>query len=408
MAKLTKPLSSTEVLHAKPRDKEYNLADGRGLLLRIKPNGSKSWLLNYQKPFIKTRSNLSLGSYPEISLAEARKRRDEARELLAQDIDPKTAREALKRHKLNAQQSTFQSTAKKWFEVKRETLTPDYRDDIWRSLENHIFPRLGNVALEDIRAPQVIEVLEVLAAKGKLEAVKRLCQKLNEIMTFAVNTGKIHANPLSGIKSAFKNPPKRHYPTLKPEQLSSLVKDINKASIQICTRNLMLWQLHTLARPSEAAGTRWEEIDLVTGLWTLPKERMKKRREHIVPLTSATRFILSQMSALCGQSEFVFPSPHNNRRHTSEQTANMALKRMGYKGRLVAHGFRALGSTTLNEKGFDPDLIESALAHVDKNAVRSAYNRAKYLEQRREMMNWWSEEIQPTQIDSPTLKLVSA
>jgi integrase len=204
----------------------------------------------------------------------------------------------------------------------------------------------------------------------------------------------ITTNSLTGIGKAFESPGKVHMPTLKPDQLSALMNKIAAASIKLTTRCLIEWQLHTMTRPSEAAGTRWDEIDLHNALWSIPPERMKKRRSHTVPLTSQAIGLLEIMKPISGHREHVFPAERNPRTHIHQQTANMALKRMGYGGQLVAHGLRSLASTTLNEQGHDPEVIEAALAHTDKNEVRSAYNRAEYLERRKILMQWWSDRVE--------------
>ena len=191
-----------------------------------------------------------------------------------------------------------------------------------------------------------------------------------------------------------QSPKKKHMPTLKPEQLPELMQRIANASIKRTTRCLIEWQLHTMTRPSEAAGTKWEEIDIKAGLWLIPAERMKKKRPHTIPLSPQALSLLEVMKPISAKREHVFPADRNPRTHTHEQTANMALKRMGYGGSLVAHGMRSLASTTLNEQGFDPDVIEMALAHTDKNGVRGSYNFAEYLERRKVMMCWWSEHIE--------------
>jgi len=172
------------------------------------------------------------------------------------------------------------------------------------------------------------------------------------------------------------------------------MKALSIASIKLTTRCLIEWQLHTMVRPSEAAGTRWDEIDTEKLLWTIPAERMKKKKAHTVPLTPQALSLLETIKPLTGQSEYVFTGDRNSRKPTNSSTANMAIKRMGFHGKLVAHGLRALASTTLNEQGFDPDVIESCLAHVDKNEVRAAYNRAEYIERRTKVMTWWSDHIE--------------
>ncbi|MBP4059550.1 MULTISPECIES: integrase domain-containing protein [Aeromonas] len=393
MPRITRPLSPTEIKAAKPKEKEYTLCDGAGLELVIKPNGSKLWRLRYYRPLTKQRNMISFGSYPTMSLADAREKRSEAKTLLQQNIDPQHHRDEQVSAALSLSEHTFEAVAKRWFDVKCPSVTPAYAEDLWRSLEMYLFPEIGTVPVMDIKAQRAIKIIEPIAAAGKLETVRRLTQRVNEIMTFAVNSGLIDANPCSGISKVFQRPAKQHMPSINPNQLPELMNRLSKASINLQTRCLIEWSLHTLARPSEAAGARWAEIDMEKKLWRIPPERMKKRRGHDVPLTPQTLAYLELMRPISGHREFIFPGIRNPKTHTNEQTANAALKRMGYEGTLVAHGLRALGSTTLNERGFDRDVIESALSHSDKDEVRSAYNRTDYLERRREMMVWWSEHI---------------
>ena len=393
MAKLVQKLTSTQVKNTKPEEKEIHLYDGDGLKLRVSPNGTKSWLFNYYRPTTGKRANLSLGKYPALSLANARKAAIEARELVAQGIDPKEHRDTEKAEKIALTEHTVLNVSKDWFSVKRETITTDYAKDIWRSLELYVFPKVGDTPVRNITAPLIIELLKPIEAKGSLETVKRISQRLNEIMNYATNCGLIKANPLTGIKAAFKKPKKEHMAALKPSELPELMLAIANANIKRTTRCLIEWQLHTMTRPSEASGTKWEEIDLENCVWTIPAERMKKRRQHRIPLSSQAIELINIMRPISGGREFVFPSDRDPKKPCNSQTANMALKRMGFANRLVSHGLRSLASTTLNERGFEPDLIEAALAHVDDNQVRSAYNRTDYLDRRVPMMSWWSEHI---------------
>jgi integrase len=393
MAKLTTPLTNTEVKQSKPKDKEYNLSDGHGLALRIKPNGSKLWIMNYVRPVSKKRANLSLGQYPAIGLADARKLRSEAKELLAKDIDPKEHKEDKQREKLLASRNTFKTVAVDWFDIKKTKIAENTAKSLWRKFENHVFPKLGHRPIDKILAPEAIEVLKPLAAKGNLETTGKIIGHLNNIMDHAVNTGILHHNPLTGIRSAFQTPKATNMATIKPDELGQLMKDISYASIRLVTRCLIEWQLHTMTRPSESAKAEWTEIDLDNKLWIIPAERMKMRIEHKIPLTPQTLEILTRLKPISGHETHLFPSYIDHNKHCNVESANKALSRMGYKNRLVAHGLRALASTTLNESGHDPDVIEAALAHTDSNKVRSAYNRAEYLERRRVLMCWWSDHI---------------
>lgn len=394
MAKSVRPLTFTEVNQAKPKDKDYNLTDGQGLMLSVRASGSKVWIYRYYKPFTKKRTNISFGSFPEISIADARKLRLEASALLARNIDPKEEKDRLHREKLAEFEHTFERVASGWMEVKRSKVSEDYAKDIWRSLELHIFPSMGKQPIGTLTAMQVIGILKPIAAKGSLETVKRLCQRLNEVMNFAVNTGVIHANPLSKIHAAFQAPKKQQMPTIRPEELPTFMSSLSRASMKTTTRCLIEWQLHTMTRAFESAGAEWIEFDFKKGIWTVPAARMKNNRDHSIPLTPQTLALLEVLKPISGHRKFVFVADRDPKKHTNSQSANAAIKRMGYDKKLVSHGLRSIASTALNEQGFNPDVIEAALSHVDKNEVRRAYNRSDYLEQRRPLMCWWSEYIE--------------
>lgn len=394
MPNTTRPLSDTEIKHAKPRTKIYSLADGKGLYLKVKPSGYKVWIFNFVRPFTKKRVAITLGEYPVLTLVRARAKRNEYRQLLIDGIDPIEHECEKERLDVEKNKNTLEAVTNRWIQTKSSRVSESHAEDIYRSLELHIFPKLGKLPIHKIRARHVIETLEPIAAKGSLETVKRLTQRLNEIMVYAVNIDLVAANCLSGVSKAFASPKKNHMPTLRPEQLPELIRAIANASIKKTTRCLIEWQLHTMTRPGEAAGTKWEEIDLGKKLWAIPATRMKKKRPHKVPLSPQMLALLEVMKPISTNRKYVFPADRNPWNHTHPATANMALKRMGYSHLLVAHGLRSLASTILNEQGFDPDIIESALAHTDKNDVRGAYNRAEYLERRRIMMRWWSDHIE--------------
>ncbi|MEZ8625776.1 integrase domain-containing protein [Vibrio splendidus] len=391
MARKTTPLTATQILQAKPKEKEYSLLDGDGLALRIKPNGSKLWLFNYYRPITRKRVNLSIGKYPSVSLAKARTKAIEARELLADGIDPKEHRDTTLREKQLELANTLQSVFDDWIEVKRTSVKEQTAKKLKQRIEKYLLPDLGKFPLGDITAPQAIKTIKPIANQGKLETVGRLCRNLNEIMTFAVNTGVIEHNKLAGIGKAFETAKVTNQASLTPDELPELLKTINYASIKPITRCLLEWQLHTMTRP---AGARWDEIDREKMLWVIPAERMKKGRVHTVPLTKQTLDLLETIDFITGDSEYLFPADKSNKNHINKETANKALVRMGMKGRQTSHGLRALASTILNEQNFDPDIIEAALSHVDRDKVRSAYNRTDYLERRKFLMAWWSDHIE--------------
>lgn len=248
---------------------------------------------------------------------------------------------------------------------------------------------IGEIPVQALKARTIVEALEPIKARGALETVRRLVQRINEIMIYAVNTGLIDANPASGVGMAFEKPKKQHMPTLRPEELPELMRSLSVSNLSISTRCLIEWQLLTLVRPSEASGARWIEIDIDARLWTIPAERMKAKREHVVPLSPQALEILEIMKPISAQREHIFPSRNNPKQPMNSQSANAALKRIGFGGKLVAHGLRSIASTAMNEAGFNSDVIEASLAHSDKNEVRKAYNRSTYLSQRIELMHWW-------------------
>jgi len=394
MARTTTSLNPTQVEKAKPREKEYNLSDGKGLQLRVKPNGSKLWLFNYYHPHTKKRKNLSLGPYPDLTLAKAREQRDKYRTLLADEIDPIDYREQERTTSAEKAAATFITVAEQWLVIHATKVTPGTIANIRRSLEKDVYPLVGKYPIEQIRAPKAIEVINSIVGRNSYEIARKVSRRMNSVMTFAVNSGIIAHNPIAGIREVIPSSKVAHRAALPPEELPTLMKAIRYSSAKISTRCLIEFQLHTMVRPGEAAEAEWSEIDEEKGIWTIPAARMKMARDHIVPLTSQVIEILETMKPLSAHRKYVFPSSIDPKKSANRQTANKALRDMGFTGKQTAHGLRSLASTTLNEQAFDHDVIETALAHRDESEVRSAYNRAQYLERRKVMMCWWSEHIE--------------
>ncbi|EOL8948052.1 integrase domain-containing protein [Cronobacter dublinensis] len=393
MARITRPLTNNEILKAKPREKDFTLHDGNGLFLLVKTSGKKLWRFRYQRPGSKSRTNLSLGSYPALTLAAARQIRDQHLTTIAKGMDPQKLQTQASEQRQLELDSIFSTVAANWFHIKSRSITEDYAKDIWRSLEKDVLPAIGAIPIQELKARMIVEVLQPIKARGALETVRRLAQRINEIMIYAVNTGLIDANPALSVGMAFEKPKKQNMPTLRPEELPTLLRSLVMSNLSVSTRCLIEWQLLTLVRPSEASGTRWTEIDLDAKLWTIPAERMKAKREHIVPLSPQALEILAVMKPISFHREHVFPSRNDPNQPMNSQTANAALKRIGFGGKLVAHGLRSIASTALNEAEFNRDAIEVSLAHADKNEVRRAYNRSIYLDTRKVMMDWWGNFV---------------
>lgn len=389
MTLTTCPFAHTDVLS----EEVLSLHHIEGLFLIVKTARKKLWHFLFQRPTTKKRTMVGLGSFPALSLADARALRADYISLLARGIYPPLQAEVTEEQQQIALDSIFSTVATNGFQLKSKSVTPDYAKDIWRSLDKDVFPAIGEIPVQEIKARTLVEALEPIKARGAHETVRRLVQRINEIMIYAVNTGLIGTNLTSGVGMAFERPKKQNMPNLRPEELPKLMRSLVMPNLSVSTRCLIEWQLLTLVRPSEASGTRWEEIDLDTKLWTIPAERMKGKREHVVPLSPQALDILEVMKPISAHREHVFPSRNDPKQSMNSQTANAALKRVGFGGKLVAHGMRSIASTALNEEGFNADVIEAALAHSDKNEVRRAYNRTTYLSERIPLMLWWGNFV---------------
>ncbi len=391
-------LKDMEIRKAKPTDKVYKMSDGNGLYLVINPNGSKLW----RKKFYinKKEQVLALGKYPDVSLAKARELCDKANLDIKQGIDPRDNIRRQKQQAILDTENSLAEIAKLWFEVWRSSVTKKTAQRAWSSFHNHVLVNIGNIQIKDIKPLIAVNCLKPLSNAGKYDMLNRVTQTFNMVMEHAVNIGLVEVNSLIRIRRVFPTHQSNNLPTIHPNTLSELMALIYSNKIRSMTRALMLWQLHTLARAAEAANAQWCEIDLTKRLWTIPAERMKKRREHVVPLSHQMVSLLQNIQSLGFNSQYIFPSDRKANAAIHSETVTKALKRNGFKDKLVAHGFRSIGSTYLHDQGYNSDWIEFALAHQDKNKVRAAYNRSTYLDQRRKMMQAWSDFIDASTHDN--------
>lgn len=400
MAKIAKKLTDTEIKSTKPADKEINLFDGDGLILRIAPlskGGKKNWYFRYAVPVSKKRTKMSLGTYPHLTLARARALRDEYLSLLANGIDPQVHNNDKANALKNATEHTLQTVARKWLDEKVKTsgISQDHAEDIWRSLERNIFPGLGNVPVNEIRPKLLKQHLDPIEQRGVLETLRRIISRLNEIFRYAATEELIEFNPADNLGQLFSKPKKQNMPALPPSELPRFLVALNNAFIRLETRLLIEWQLLTWVRPGEAVRTRWSDIDIETDMWNIPAEFMKMKKPHKVPLSKGALRVLESMKAISGHREWVFPSIKAPLNHMHEQTANAAIIRMGFGGELVAHGMRSIARTAAEESGqFRTDVLEAALAHSKKDEIIAAYNRAEYLVERVVLMQWWSDFVE--------------
>lgn len=283
-----------------------------------------------------------------------------------------------------------------WLEYRKtkKHFSADYQKDIESLIRRNLLPHFGHLPITAITAPMAIKAFKPYQEAGTLEKLKRTIQKHNEIMTYALHREIISFNPTANISKEFDSPTVEHFKTIKPEDLSEFLRTLNQAQINLSTRYLILWQLLTMTRPNETATAEWAEIDEKARLWIIPAEKMKRGIEHKITLSRQALALLREIKKLSGDKKYLFPSVKDPKKHTHPQTANSAIKRMGYKGKLVAHGLRSIASTYLNEKGFNSDLIEIALSHLNNDRIKTAYDRGERLEQRFKLLQAWGDFIE--------------
>lgn len=385
------PLTDPAVRTAKPAEKPYRLADGGGLYLEVYPNGSKYWRLKYRHAGKEKR--IAMGVYPGVSLKDARELRDAAKALLltgANPADTMTKREKTRAARLKTENS-FEALAREWHEAMASRWKPVHADKVLSSLEAEAFPSLGNRPIAEITAPEVLDVLRSIERRGALDTASRTAQRLAGIFRFAIQTGRANFNPAADMQGALKSKPVTHRTALSREELPEFMKSLETSRIDDITRAALALTLLTAQRTGEIIGARWEEFDLAAGLWRIPGPRMKMQQPHTVPLSRQALAVLESLRAISGAVGLLFPGRMDRSQSISNNTMLYALYRMGWHKRATVHGFRSVFSTIANESGFNPDAIERQLAHRDRNAIRSAYNRGDYLEERKKMMQWWAD-----------------
>lgn len=383
------PLSDTKARNAKPRSKPYKIADGEGLFLLITPSGGKYWRMKYF--FGGKEKLLALGVYPELSLADAREKRAQARKKLAAGDDPGQQKQESKRQQRLKSANSFETVAQEWLENQRISWSErHYRTTRWQ-METYVLPRIGRRPIAEISALDVLEMLRELEANGILDTTRKMKQVTGRVFMYAVVTGRAERNPVPDLQGALKTPVVKHRSYLAEAELPEYLMKLEAYDGSIQTKTALRLLLLTFVRTTELRAARWEEIDWEKSEWRIPAERMKMREAHIVPLADQTILVLRKQEELSGNREYVFPNEHNPSKFMSENTMLYALYRMGYHSRATGHGFRSTASTILNEHGFRADVIERQLAHGERNKIRAAYNHAQYLPERREMMQWWAD-----------------
>jgi integrase len=387
------PLTDTAIKKAKAVTKPTKLADEKGLYLLVNPTGSKLWRWKYRADG--KEKLMALGSYPDVSLAQARDKRDDARKQLAKDIDPMAKKKADKIARQFAQEHSFAAVARQWWTHWQASRTENHTLSVMRRLEADIFPAIGARPISEIEAPELVAMAKAIAARGALDIAKRSLQTCGQIFRYAIAHGMASRNPATDVKPSdvLEARKKQNYARIDGKELPDLLRRIEGYQGAAVTRLAMKLMALTFVRTSELIEAEWKEIDLDAAEWRIPAERMKMNTPHIVPLSLQAVEILRTLHLISGHSKLLFPGERDHEKAMSNNTILGALKRMGYQGRMTGHGFRGVASTLLHEMGFDHAHIELQLAHQERNEVSAAYNHATYLVPRRKMMQHWANYL---------------
>ena len=386
------PLTDIAARKAAPRAKPFKLADGGGLYLEVMPTGAKYWRMKYRHGGKEKR--LALGVYPDVSLIAARAAREDARKLLANGTDPGAVRKAIKAERIEAAAvaaDTFEAVAREWM-ARQDVAEVTANKTRW-ILETCLFPEIGNRSIAAVTARELLDALRKVEATGKLETAKRAKIKAGQVFRYAVLEGKATSDPTTALRKALKAPTGKHHAAVNdPIKIGELLRAIDGFTGQPATLAALKLAPLVFVRPGELRQAEWAELDLDGAIWRIPGEKMKMGAAHLVPLSSQAVAILRELHPLTGAGRYLFPGLRTASRPMSENTVNAALRRLGYGNEeMTGHGFRSMASTLLNEQGFAPDVIELQLAHVERNKVRAAYNRAQRLKERRKMMQEWAD-----------------
>ncbi len=388
------PLTDLKCKAAKAQDKPYRLTDGGGMYLEVMPNGSKYWRLKYR--LFGKEKRLALGVYPVVSLNEAREGREAAKRLIKKGEDPTFAKKEDKRIRTLRSEHTFEVIAREWHENRKDRWSEGYKKDLLNKLEIDIFPRIGSRPIAEISSMEMLEAIRKIENRGAYEVARRVLRTCSQIFKYAIATGKAERNPAPDLTDALTPVKRTHFAALDAKELPDFLQALenNDARLYQQTRNAVKLLMLTFTRTTELIEATWDEIDLDNAQWEIPAERMKMRKPHIVPLSKQAIEILKEQKKMTGQWKWVFPNQVRPIKPMSNNTILFAIGRMGYKGKMTGHGFRALAMSTIKEKlGYRHEVVDRQLAHGHKNKVDAAYDRAQFLPERKKMMQEWSDFI---------------
>lgn len=387
-----RPMADTTLANLESEDKDYRELDGNGLYFFVQKNGNKSWQLRYKKPDGKW-SWVGIGGYPEIGGQLARKKAQELISDIGKGENPIVSKQARKAKELEDNNATFEALAREWLDTKQNRWVTDTMTRNKGALEKHIYPIFGKRLYTTIRPIEWMNHLKGIQQEHKIyEQVNRIRAMCRDIYDYAKVTGRIDYNPLEGLHKFLEQGDKKNMAHVDEKELPQLLRAIDNYPTPDMRIGLKLLAM-LFCRPSELREATWAEFDLDSAVWNIPEQRMKKRREHIIPLPSQSVLLLKELKALSGHSDYLFPSRSNSHKPKSDTVFIMALRRLGYEGRQTPHGFRHIASTLLNNKGFDERHIEAALAHV-KDGVAGVYNKAQYLQDRKYIMQWYADHLE--------------
>ena len=407
MPKRITPLTDTKVRTIKPAEKPKKLFDGGGLFLLVTPTGGKLWRLKYR--FGGIEKLLALGAYPQTSLADARQKRDDARALMLNGVDPRDIKKAQKA--AGAQENeTFEVIAREWHTKFSASWAASHSNKIIRRFELYVFPWLGDRQIKSITAPDLLTVLRRIEAKGTLDTAHRTRQNCGQVFRYAVATGRAERDPSADLRGAIPPASGKHMATITdPKEIAGLLRSIDDYRGSIVTRCALQLAPLFFVRPGELRHAEWSEFNLDAAEWRIPAEKMKAGVLHIVPLSRQALGVLREIHPLTGHGRYVFPSPRTDSRPMSSNAILSALRRMGFaKDEMSGHGFRSMASTLLNEQGWNRDAIERQLAHAERNSVRAAYNYAEFMSERKKMMQAWSDYLFAIKAGAKIIKIRSA
>ena len=385
-------LNARQVDTAKGREKPYKLSDGGGLYLLVNPNGSRYWRLKYR--IDGKEKLLAIGVYPDVSLADARERREEAKKGMTRGVDPNVARREERQQRMMQSQNSFQDIALEWHASRIKRWSAEYATSIMDSFKKDVFPFIGRIPVAEVKPLDLLNLLKVVESRGATEKAKKVRQRCGEVFRYAIVTGRAQYNPAPDLTRAMQGHEAKHYPFLPAAELPAFFHALSQYSgsqlVVMAARLLIL----TGVRTGELRAAAWAEIDEDSAQWEIPAARMKMRRPHIVPLSSQALQIISQIREITGKYPLLFPGRNDPQKTMSEASINQVFKRIGYHGKVTGHGFRHTMSTILHEQGYNSAWIEIQLAHVDKNSIRGTYNHAQYLDRRRDMLQWYADYME--------------